>query len=488
MQRAVLLLRYKLLQAIRLSLENLYTLFLLGPAIALFVYLIVEPYLQAMADGVYQAPSVQQMEIAGSALLLLALLYPISTVAAELYPVQSADSYLDSLPLSLAQRYTSVLLIRLGKNLPLILIIAILVCATALKRGTVPDPVALAVNLALIWLQLAALQSVLAVFGAHYEMLDGLRLLPIAGLYLAAALYVAAYLPLAGALDAFICLAKSLFTGDLQTPLPARIAFSLTITSLSMAVSFLGYRKWAITDRDAVERHLSQTATIPLVERLASGIERRWGAQVAHQLGRDLLLTFRFFSSSVYLSVASAALFEVAVVVFATRYSNVGAEFEIAVQAACASATFALSALAVAMVRYQMRFFALERPLPLHAADLYQGKLLYARLVSLPVPICTAILSLIVGDLSLADVGMLVLKLLLVWLLVASIVGGLVFEMASRPVLAIPFIAIASLSIASLTIRLWWLWVIIYPYLTDKLEARGRQRAYLYLIGVERAE
>lgn len=488
MRRAILLLRYKLLQAVRFSLENLYVLLLLGPAITLIVYLIVEPYLQAMADGVYQVPSVEQMEIIGSALLLLALLSPISTVAAEFYPVQSADSYLDGLPVSLSQRYISILLIRLGKNLPLILIITILVCATALKRGTVPDPVALAVNLVLIWLQLAALQSVLAVFGAHYEMLDGSRLLPIAGLYMAAALYIAAYLPLAGALDAFICLTESLFTGSLQTPPPARIALSLAVTFLSMAVSFLGYSKWAITDRDAVERHLSQTATIPLVEKVATWIERGWGAQVACQLVRDLLLTFRFFSSSVYLSVASAALFEVAVVVFATRYGNVGVEFEIAVQAACALATFALSALAVAMVRYQMRFFALERPLPLRAADLYQAKLLYARLVSLPVPICTAILSLIVGDLSLADVGMLALKLLLVWLLVASIVGGLVFEMASRPALAIPFIAIASLSIVSLTIRLWWLWVIIYPYLIDKLEARGRQRAYLYLIGVERAE
>lgn len=485
MLRIILLVRYRLLQAVRLLLENLYVVLLLGSAVATFVYLIVEPYLQALADGLYQTP--QQLKLAGSALLLLALLSAVSTAAAEFYPVQSEDLCLDGLPISLTERYTFVLLLRLGKNLPLTFIIAATVCITAFKRGAMPDPIVIAVDLALVWLQLAALQSVLAVFGAHYEMLSGLRILLVAGLYLMLSLYVADYMPLAGALDAFVCMAESLFTGSLKTPEPARMALSLAITALSLMASFLGYRRWAIADRGVVERYLSR-ARLTSVEKIVPQIERWWGAQVAYQLVRDLLFTLRFFSSSISLSLACALLFEVALLVYAFRYTSTGVEFEIAVQAACALATFALSALAVAMVRYQMFFFALERPLPLRAADLYQGKLLYARLVSLPVPVCTAILALVLGSLSLMDWAMLVLKLLLVWLLVASIVGGLVFEIASRPLLAIPFVAIASLSIASLTIRLWWLWIIVYPYLTDKLETRGKQRAYLYLIGVEKAE
>lgn len=485
MQRITLLLIYRVIQTIRLLLENLYVLFLLGPAIVTFVYLIAEPYLQALADGIYQTP--QQLELAGSALLLLALLSAISAVAAEFYPVQSADSYLDGLPISLAERYLSVFLLRLGKNIPLISILASTVCVTGLKRGTTVDPIALAVDLVLVWLQLTALQLALAVIGVHYGMLHTSRILIAAGLYLVASLYIPDYLPLAGALDAFICMAEYLFTGGLRTPEPASIALSLVVTTLSLVTSFLCYRRWAVADRGAVERYLSLARITP-IEGVVVQIERMWGVQVAYQLVRDLLLTLRFFSSSIYVSVVSAVLFEVVLIVYAFRYTRTGVEFEIVVQVAAALTTFALSALAVAMVRYQMGLFELERPLPLHAADLYQGKLLYARLISLPAPICTAMITLSIGNLSLVDAVMLVLKLLMVWLLVASIVGGLVFEMASKPLLAIPFVAIASLSIASLTIRLWWLWVIIYPYLIDKLEARGRQRAYLYLTGVERVE
>jgi hypothetical protein len=77
------------------------------------------------------------------------------------------------------------------------------------------------------------------------------------------------------------------------------------------------------------------------------------------------------------------------------------------------------------------------------------------------------------------------LKTLLVWLLVASFVGALVFEITSRPTLAIPFVAIASLSIATLIIRVWWLWFFVYPYIIDKLHIRGRERAYILLMGIE---
>lgn len=116
---------------------------------------------------------------------------------------------------------------------------------------------------------------------------------------------------------------------------------------------------------------------------------------------------------------------------------------------------------------------------------MYKCKLWYARILSFPAPIISFVLAIIFGSLDLQTSALLFLKMMMVWLLVASFVGALVFEIASRPGLAIPFAAFASLSIASVTIRLWWLWIILYPYIMDKLETRARERAHLLLAGLE---
>src|SRR5438552_14856095 len=105
MNALLLLVRYKLLITWRRVKDNIFTLFVLGPLILGFVYLIAAPYLRALALGVYAVPPHAAVELSIAGLIFLLLLAPASSVTAEFYPLQTPDSYLDSLPIGTGWRF-----------------------------------------------------------------------------------------------------------------------------------------------------------------------------------------------------------------------------------------------------------------------------------------------------------------------------------------------------------------------------------------------
>src|SRR5262249_31220724 len=143
--------------------------------------------------------------------------------------------------------------------------------------------------------------------------------------------------------------------------------------------------------------------------------------------------------------------------VFIDRYRPDAATIETAVQAACALAALALASLAPALIKHQLAFLSIDRALPIRGIEMYKSKLWYARLLSLPAPIASLIVAIAFGSQAPAAYAFLFVKLLLVWLLTASITGALSFEILSRPQLAILFIAVANIAAASVIIRVWWL-------------------------------
>jgi hypothetical protein len=491
MNALLVLVRYKLLIVWRRVKDNFFTLFVLGPLILGFVYLIAVPYLRALALGVYSVPPRGAAELSVAGLIFLFLLAPASSVAAEFYPLQSPDSYLDSLPISNGWRFCELALFRAAKNLPIVVALGIFDYLIGRIAGRPAHLSDLCLQLLLpALLQLTGLQILIVLLAAHYGFLKLSRMLPMFGvLFTIAALIPAAapiaLFPIAGIKGLLLALVGRWFgsteLGFARSSLPIAVA----LAAIYFVAAFLAYRRWRINDREAVERAISTRSELPGLSKLVNLFERRAGAQVAAMLYRDLILTFRFFSSAVYLSIGVAFLFEVGLIVFCLNYIREGEPFEIAVQAACALASFALASLSAALVKHQLAFISIERSLPVHGIEMYHDKLWYSRILSLPAPLISFVLALILGSLDLQSAGFLLFKLLLVWILVASLVGALAFEIASRPGLAIPFAAITSLSIASLTIRLWWLWIILYPYIMDKLEMRARERAYILLKGIE---
>src|SRR5689334_11875071 len=112
MNSLLVLIRYKLLETWRQIKDNFFTLFLLGPLILFFVYLLAVPYLRALALGVYAPPTRFAAELSITTLLFLLLLAPASSVAGEFYPLQSPDAYLDNLPIPVLSRFCALVLER----------------------------------------------------------------------------------------------------------------------------------------------------------------------------------------------------------------------------------------------------------------------------------------------------------------------------------------------------------------------------------------
>lgn len=490
MNALLVLLRYKLLLAWRHVKDNLFTLVVLGPMILGVVYMIAVPYLRALSEGVYTPPAPAGAQLALAALVLLLLLAPTSSIAARFYPLQSPDAYLDTLPITVGSRFIALALSRIGRNLTFAIALTAL-HYFIMRMGNRPTEL-LELTLLLLApavLHLSALQILFVLLAAHFNLLRLSRLLPIVGvLFVTAALLPATrvliFAPLAGLLDLLATLLNHWFNvGNIRQ---GRYLLALLLAALYLSAAFLMYRAWQVSDHEAVARALGTRHRIRGLKRVTEAVARLTGGNVAAHLLRDLLLTFRFFSSAVYVSFAVAALFQLALVVFAFRVADSGNWFELGAQSACALSTFALAALAPALVKHQLGYLWLERALPVDKEDLYKNKLWYARLISLPALIVCAVIAPSVGSLGDAtNLAFLLLKMALVWLLVSSLVGALAFEITSRPGLAIPFTAIASLSIASLTIRVWWLWLLVYPYIMDKLEQRGHERAHILLIGLE---
>ncbi len=479
---------FKFLEILRQVKDNIFSLFILGPMVLGIVYMLAIPYINTLAIGGYPILALDTIELFVTILIFLLLLSSISKVIAEIYPLQLPDSYLDGLPIAPSWRFVSLLIIRIYKNLPFLIIISLLnfLVSKIAGKPTQSLPIFLLVLLPII-LQLSILQIALVLLAAHFRQLQLLRLF-IFFLTLVLTQYLVPNvgwwlnLPILGMRELLVELYLSWVSNQESLfSYQSVILVSISLSILLASIALIAYQRWSISDREIVEQLLAKKRRISdfLAESLL--FSKTIGIKIAAPLLRDLTLTFRFFSAAVYLSFAFAIIFEISLVVLAAR-----TDYPVIIaQAATALASFSLAALAPALIKHQLPFLWLERSLPVAAEDMYCSKLVYACLLSLPVPIVSFLLSLPLITFTLTDGVFFLFQLLLIWLIVASLVGILSLEIASRPSLAILFTAITSLAVAILTIQVWWLGLIVYLYAMDKLLMRAKDRARILITGLE---
>jgi hypothetical protein len=487
MKSLQLILYFKFLEILRQIKDNLFTLFFLGPIILWFVYMLAVPYIDALAVGSYPILSTNSLQLLATILVFLFLLSSLSDVVAEIYPIQSPDSYLDALPIATNWRFFSLLIIRITRTIPLLVVIGLLNFLVAKIANKPSQTLSLILFILLpIALQLAALQILLVIFATHFKQIYFTRILLV---FFAISLITYLFptfgwclgLPFIGIRELLILIYNNL-SGNSNGLSSIDSVISLIMFIFLASLALIGYQKWAIADREAVEQILAKKRYFSDLIGRNFVFAKIFGLRLGAHLLRDLILTFRFFSAAVYLSFAFAIIFEISLLAIVR---NTDYPMDIVSQAVTALATFSLAALAPALVKHQLPFLWLERSLPVSGQDMSMCKLIYACLISLPIPIISFLLSLALKPLALNEESFLLFQLMLVWLTVSSLVGILSFEIASRPLLAILFIAIGSLAIAVLVIQVWWIWFILYPYLMDKLLVRGRERARILIIGLE---
>ncbi|MBK7994375.1 MAG: hypothetical protein IPK14_13630 [Blastocatellia bacterium] len=478
----------KSLETLRQIKDNLFSFLVLAPMVLAVVYLLAVPYLNTLAIGAYPELSLNTLQLLTTVIIFLLILSSISKVITELYPLQSADAYLDGLPIPVNERFFSILIIRMAKNLLLLVILGVINFLISKISGKPLQLLVITFFLLIpIGLQLTVLQLFLVIFTAHFKQLNLVRIL----IFFTTLFLIQYFFPaigywlncyLLGIRELLILLYYKWIGSETSYLITINSLLSIVVSLLISIITFIGYRKWAIQDREVVEQLLSKKRRFSDFISQNFILAKAFGLKISAYLLRDLILTFRFFSAAVYLSFSFAIIFQISLILLAKRTDY---PVEIIAQVVVSLSSFALAALAPALVKHQLPFLWLERSLPVAGQDMYWSKVIYAGLVSLPPTFISFLISLTLKSFDLEAGAFLFFQLMLLWLTVSSLVGVLCFEMAARPGLAIPFIAIASLAIAILVIQVWWIWFILYPYAMDKLQVRARERARVLIIGLE---
>jgi hypothetical protein len=253
----------------------------------------------------------------------------------------------------------------------------------------------------------------------------------------------------------------------------------------------VSHRRWRATDLEyarRLERRGRRTSA------MVTAVTRRFGALVQAQVARDLLLTLRGFSSAVYVAVAFAALSAAALVFLLTTdllpHSTLGVGFldatwlpsVVAIKVACVLAIVSLAALVPVLLGHQAPHFWLERSTGVTGLDMWQAKLWYSRLVTLPAPLLVWTAGILSGKAPLFYSLPLLAECLWLWWMVGSIVGALSFEMPARVVLGVTTVVMVGLTAGVLTAMAWPVGLLIYVQAMHALTKRGRERARYFLI------
>lgn len=224
-------------------------------------------------------------------------------------------------------------------------------------------------------------------------------------------------------------------------------------------------------------------------------LTRRFERAVAVPLARDLQLTLRAFSSAVYVALFMFVLMLVVLItVLITGWLPVAASVPgwfdatwlpsvMAAKITCVLASASCSILVAVLVAYQLPHFWLERATGATGKQMWETKLWYARLLSLPSPLIVWLISMASGTVPLFYALPLLAECVWLWWLVSLLIGSLAFEVPDRPELAI-VLMISSGAVFGLFVTLFWP-IGLVPFATNVIRGlteRGHRRAKFCLM------
>jgi hypothetical protein len=486
--------------------QHLYALLILAPLVLGMTYMTL---VRATSyDLVLETPStvVQLLLAILSVLAVIAL--NLSRASREIYHLRQPAIFSEALPVERVTHLHMALLARTGRTLVFGLVL--LVLHSLWRDRLVADAAAL--GALLLSIVLIALSEVYAALNwIHW---GSTRDKQAAGLALVVLLATAA---LGGLLLLlfFNPMSATKIVASIAAPvLPLAVLDRATIISLVYALGYLpagiiyllarrSHGRWRATDIDYAQR-LREGGRLNLY---AIGIFNRWIPQSASaMLARDLRLTLRTFSSAVYVGAGLCVLLILLLfMLLTTDVLPSGPEFigglmtfgwasatwlpaVISIKLTCVLAVAALASVLPVLVYYQLPHMWLERATGASGECVWQAKLWYARLVTLPVVLLIYTVGVVGGvaggqggGVPLYYVAPLLAECLWLWWLASTAVGALAFEIPDRPELSIVLILTVSISTGALTAVLWPMGLAFYGMGFAQAAARGGARARYYL-------
>lgn len=462
-------------EQLRWAKRHLYTLLILSPLVFGISYMTVS----RLAE---EAPAWQP----SSALsLLMAFAFVFSLIglsltraSGEIFHLRRPESVLDTLPVSLNTQLHAALAKRVGRTM---IIGALLLIARALFDES--DAIAVSLVLALVlFILITSLAEVLAALNwIHWgHTKNGIAAF-------GALLAVTVSAMLAGLLLISIFRPHGLPVFNHRWLV---ICGALWATIVYLLARMM-HERWRASDIEYAKRLEAGSRLSAFGSRW---LEKRFERAVAVELARDLQLTLRAFSSAVYVSLFISLLLLVALatVLMTGLLPAVSGEPSwldstwlpavMAVKIVCVLVCTSLCVLVAVLVAYQLPHFWLERAIGTTGRQMWETKLWYARLVSLPAPMLAWIVGMLSGDVPLFYSLPLLGECFWLWWLVSTLAGALAFEVPERPELSL-VLMISVACVFGLFVSIFWPagFVLFAMNVIRTLTERGHTRANFFL-------
>jgi hypothetical protein len=479
MKKVSLIIGASLRSQLRWAKQHIYTWLILAPLVLGITYMTASRLAENLSTDNF---SFLQMAITGAALFLSLMGLSLSRASVELYHLRRPAAYFEALPVDANTHLYAALLIRFGRTC--VAGVVILVFKVILKESIAPGSI-------LPLVLFVALTAMAEVFAAlHWIHWSHKRNRSIA---VCVVLFIAWASWSAGQMFALTMKSYEMGYGSLF-----RFFFETTgVIVLLYIGTYFNHRRMRTSDVEHARR-IESAKSFNLLK--ASAFRRRFNPAVAAQLARDFQLTIRGFSSAVYVIAFIVPLLLAALVAALTTdlFPPVGNTSDwldtmqlpqvSAVKITSSLLAAALASLTPVLVAYELPHLWLERATGASGLDLWQAKISYARLMSLPAPLLAFVVGMIFGRIPIFYLLPLFLECLMLWWAVSSLIGGLSFEMPTRPGLALIIMATVGIgaglaaSFGLLTSAFLPLGVMFYAQVMHGLTDRGRARARYYLL------
>lgn len=491
MAQLKLILRARARETARWAREHLYTLLVLGPLVLVMTYFGVGRMVRENADWQLSPAFSASLAIAGAACLIA---LSLSRASMEIYHLRTPETVFDTLPVSVRTHLYAALAARAARTT--VLGVAALVARTFFEGGGWLD-VALWPSLLLLVAVVALCEVLTALVWIHrgHVRSRAATLGGLAGFILGAG---------TGGLLLLSIVRPASFTAGARAWL---IAAALTAAALLFLAASYWHERWRTLDIEYAKRlQAKRSRTLfgaqwftRLVLRL---VETR---AAAASLVRDLQLTFRAFSSAVYVASGVGVLWVLMLVAAFTTglvpQADVPGEWfqttwmppVMAVKFACVFVVASLASMLPVLVAHQIPHLWLERSIGTSGAGLWQAKLWYARLVTCPAPLVVWTAGALASGMSATGGGGVpayyVLPLLgecvWLWWLVSTTFGALAYEVPEQPGLAIILMVCAGLAVGFVASMLWPIGLALYAFALSPMSIRALMRAHRHLAGEE---
>jgi hypothetical protein len=479
MKKVWLIIGASLRSQLRWAKQHVYAWLILAPLVLGITYMTASRLAENLSTDDF---SFTQISVIGAALFLSLLGLSLSRASAEIYHLRRPAAYFETLPVDADTHLHAALLTRFGRTLVSGLVI--LAIKVILKESIFAANILTIISFLVLLATVEIFATLNWIHWGHTK--DKAR--AAGSILLTVLTTVAAGWLFSASFKSNNINQLSLFSGALAGMVWAILLYAYTRNL---------HGRWRVFDVEYARR-IEAAKSFNLFSALT--FRRRFSPAVASQLARDFQLTLRGFSSAVYVIALLVPLLLAALVAALTTnllppipndlgwFDTMQLPQISAVKITCSLIAASLAALTPVLVAYELPHLWLERVTGASGLDMWQAKIAYARLISLPAPLFAFALGAISGRLPMFYIALLFLECLMLWWAVSSLIGALSFEMPTRPGLALIVMITVGIgaglaaSFGLFTSAFLPLGLMVYAQAMHGLTDRGRARARYYLL------